>query len=548
MLAHPVRWTLGLAALGTAAACYPACYSGGPLERPTIGEVVPSARRLRRLSSREYDNVVRDLLGDASHPARAFVLDAFQNGYDNGSAGLAVQSDQVVDYQTAAEVLAAAVAKNDMARLIGGCDLLTQGEPACVEAFLTTVAARAFRRPLTTTERERLRDVYETEAVATGFERGVQTMLEVVLQSPEFLYREELGALDAVAKAGATVRMTDYELASELSFLLTGSIPDDELWAAAESGRLATTEDLRREATRLLQTNGAKDTLRAFLHEWLGTDRLPTLTKESAFYPTFGTAMAAAMSTELDRFYDDALFADSGSLRQLFTSNQASVDDTLAKLYGLPPVGPTFQPVTLDAKLRKGVLSRAGFLAVHASTDSSGPIARGVFVLQTIMCSPPPQPPANVPPVVPATDPLARGLTTRERFDRHASEALCASCHNRIDGVGFGFEQFDGIGAYRTRENGKPVDSSGTVIDTGEIDGAYDGVGGLAIKLAGSRVLAHCFVTQAYRYAMGQIERRASDLQTLDASFSNDAKLTDVLLAIVTSPAFVNRTFESPLP
>ena len=541
------KWMLGAVAALVALSCY----SGGPTESapaPRSASLTASTRRLRRLSSREYDNVVRDLLRDATKPSKTFLVDSYQNGYDNGSAGLAVQSDQVALYQQAAEALAATAVTGDVSLLLGGCDVAARGDAACVDAFLTTTAARAFRRPLTVTEADRLRAAFKAGVYSPGgFVRGVQTMLEVILQSPQFLYREELGAANAAPAPGATVELTDYEVASELSFLLTGSIPDLALWTAVADGRFTSVGDRRREASRLLETPGAKDALRAFMHQWLATDRLPTLTKDAHFYPTFAPAMAMSMSSELDLFYDDVLFSGVGSLGVLFTSNRSFADDALATLYGLPSTGSGMHPVTLDPTLRKGIMTRAGFLAVHSATDSSGPVARGVFVLDRIMCLPPPQPPANVPPVVPADDPGVKNVTTRERFAKHAT-GFCAGCHDQIDGVGFGFEQFDGIGAFRTTENGQPVDSSGTVVGASGIAGAYNGVAELSAKLAQSRVLADCFVKQAYRYAMGSIEPPTDDLGALSKGFDANARLTDILLAIVSSPLFVERTFESQNP
>jgi hypothetical protein len=202
----------------------------------------------------------------------------------------------------------------------------------------------------------------------------------------------------------------------------------------------------------------------------------------------------------------------------------------------------------LDPKIRSGVLSRAGYLAVHADVDSSGPVSRGVFVMQSILCAPPPPPPANVPPVVAAGDPSLQTLTTRQRFSKHAKTPACAGCHDAIDGIGFGFEQFDGIGAYRATEHGNAVDSSGTILGTGEIDGPFTGVAELATKLAGSRHLIDCFARQAYRYAMGQVEGPDDPLDALTAGFSSDARMTDVLLAIVSNPIFAARTFEATGP
>lgn len=521
------------------------CYTGGPLDPPSRdAPSLLSQRRLRRLSNREYDNVVRDLLGNATRPARTFIVDAYPNGYDNGSAGLAVQSDQVVAYQAAAETIAASVVADEPWRVLGGCDPNDRGEDACVDAFVTTFAARAYRRPLTPTEAQLLRDVHRAEAQLGGFARGLSAMIEVVLQSPQFLYREELGPPDARPSPGASVRLTDYEIASELSFLLTGSIPDDALWSAVAAGRFTTDADRAREAMRLLDTPGAREALRAFLHEWLGTDRVATLTKDSRFYPAFDAQTAASMAGELDRFYDDVLASDAPSLRRLFTSERAFVDETLAKLYGVDVTGPTFVSVALDPALRQGVMTRAGFLAAHADTDGSGPIARGVFVLDAILCAPPSPPPPNVPPAASARDDKSKTMTTRQRFARHVSSSFCASCHDRIDGVGFGFEQFDGVGAFRATENGLPVDTSGNVIGTGEMDGAYVGVSALSTKIAGSRALADCYVKQAYRYAMGQIEPAGAPLRSIDVAFTTDARLTDVLLAIVQNPIFVTRTYE----
>lgn len=509
------------------------------------GVLSTPTRRVRRLSSREYNNVVRDLLGDTSQPASRFVIDAYQNGYDNGSVGLAVQSDQVLDYQSAAEALAETAVKKNLARLLGGCDPKSQGAAACRDAFIAKFAPRAYRRPLTTDEAQQLRELYASEVGAPDpFERGVQTMLEVLLQSPQFLYREELGAREAVGAAGAPIQLTEYEVASELSFLLTGSLPDDELWAAVTSGRLQTADDVLREALRLRQKPEAKAALRAFLHKWLATDRVAALSKDAGFYPTWSQALAGSMASELDQFYDDALWSGAGSLRRLFTSDQSFVDAGLGALYGVSVPGPGFQRVSLDPTLRKGVLTRAGFLSVHAATDSSGPVSRGVFLLHALLCLPPPQPPPNVPPAIPAADPSAKDLTTRQRFEKHVSDPACAGCHRIIDGVGFGFEQFDGIGAHRTMEKGKPVDTSGTLIGTGEIDGSYTGVSELAERLAGSKRLADCFVRQTYRYALGQIEPDGDDVRLLVPDFTSEAQLTDALIAVVKSPVFATRRFE----
>jgi hypothetical protein len=496
--------------------------------------------------------VVADLLGDTTHPANAFISDVYPNGYDNGSAGLAVQSDQAVAYEEAAEALAATAVTTHMGTLIGTCDPAAQGDATCFQAFLTGFAPRAYRRPLTPTEQQRLSDVFSVGEAAGGFSIGLRTALETVLQSPEFLYREELGPLGAAADAGPqTVALTDYEMASELSFLLTGSMPDNELWTAVSSGTLHTTNDYLREAERLLASPRARGALRSFLHEWMATDRLGTLTKMSFVYPTFNLAMGASMSQELDQFYDDVLWTRGATLRALLTSNQGFVDQTLATLYGfsvakLPATG--FTSALLDPTLRAGILTRAGYLAVHAASDSSGPIARGVFLMQAILCTAPPPPPPNVPPAPKTDDPRVAGFTTRQRFALHASVPACATCHTIIDGFGFGFEEFDGLGAYRTMDNGQAVDTTGTILGTGDIDGPFSGVTDLEQKLLHSQRPLDCFTKQAYRFAMGQVENPTDDLTRLSAGFSVDAPMTAVLVTLVTDPVFATRAFETSGP
>lgn len=518
---------------------------------------VPSSgltRRVRRLSNREYDNVVRDLLGDTTQPSRAFLIaDSFPNGYDNGSDGLAVQSDQVLDYQLAAESLAAAAVKDHLPALLNGCEPTASGDDACLKAFLAYLPPRAFRRPLTDSELGRLRTVYSVGAGAGGLADGVQLVVEVLLQSPQLLYREELGAPDAVADASGRVTLTPYEVASQLSFLITGSMPDDQLFMAATGGQLAGPDDYRREALRLLATPAGADSTRRFLHQWLGTDRLGDVVKDRAIYPAFQAdpsnglpTAAASMTTELDRDFAALLTDGPGSLRDLFSSHQSYVDARLAAVYGVdPPEATGFGAVTLDPDVRRGILTRLGYLTVHADQDSSGPIARGVFLMSNLLCLDVPGRPATVPSAPSVHDADSAGQTTRQRFTQHLSDDGCRGCHKLIDGFGFGFESFDGIGAYRTTENGSPVDATGSILGSVDADGSFQGVADLEDHLLRSSQFIDCFVRQTYRFAMGQVESTGSDdvaaLSALAQGFSVDSRLTDPLLSLVAAPAFTSR-------
>jgi hypothetical protein len=516
-----------------------------PASTEDAGTLAPTGRALRRLSQREYDNVVRDLLGDTSQPASSFGAEVYVNGFDNGSDGLTVQGTDVIDFQEAAEALAAQAVQSKMSALIGSCNPAS-GEMPCVDALLSGFVKRAYRRPPTASEAARLRTVFTEGAADGGFTAGIQLTVEAVLQSPAFLYRAELGAADPSLPKNV-VRLTDYEVATELSFLITGSMPDEALFMAAESGTLKTADELRRQALRLMATPAARPALRNFVHEWLGTDQVSSLYKDPAVYPSFSPAVAASMASELDAYLDDVLWTGPGSLRELFSSSRSFVDPTLASLYGVAPgSGTGFESTTLDPLTRRGVMTRAGFLAAHADADSSGPVPRGVFVLAAIVCAAPQPPPPNVPAPPPPSAAAQMHETTRQRFDQHLTESFCRGCHAQIDGVGFGFEQFDGVGVYRTTENGSPVDTSGVLRGT-DIDGPFLGVTALSAKLMTSPQVLGCFIKHVYRFAMGQEETGDSSrmLAALGGGFSADSRVTDVLSALVADPGFVLRTTEN---
>jgi hypothetical protein len=527
--------------------------SGGTTP-PGMGGAVIS-RALRRLSIREYDNAVRDLLGDTTQPAAQFGIEVYPNGFDNGSDGLTVNDTTALSFQQAAEALAATAVTSQMPKLIGSCDPTINAQ-TCVTAFLQTFVTKAYRRPPTATEGDRLGALYTAGSTATGaisgFKGGIQLMLEGVLQSPAFLYREELGAPDPTLPTGV-VRLTPFEVASELSFLLTGSTPDDELLAAASGGTLKTASDLQREAARLLMLDSRKPAFQAFMNHWMATTEVTSVSKDMTIYPQFTPALATSMVNELNGYFDQVLWAGTGSLREFLTSTQSVVDSALAtQIYKIPaPTGVGPQLVSLDAQLRQGIMTRAGFLTAHSDDDSSGPVPRGVFVMQNLLCAPPPPPPANVPPAPPAATTAMMHQTTRQALGAHLNEPFCSSCHTEIDGIGFGFEEFDGLGIFRTTESGQPIDDSGSIAVGSDVDGTFTGASALEAKLVGSKQVIDCFARQVYRYAMGQVEGDDNTplgtatnavLASMQSGFTADTHITDAFLAIVADPSFVLRT------
>jgi hypothetical protein len=510
---------------------------GAPPTPGAAGPESPPVRRVRRLSSREYNNVVRDLLGDTTRPADGFLIESHPHGFDNGPEALGVQIEQAAAFQKAAEALAASAVAGDLGGLLDGCDVAARGAPACRAAFLAGFPRRAFRRPLTEPEAERVAAVFDAGAASEGFAGGVQLAVELLLQSPQFLYREELGPI--ADPAAPTVRLGPFEIASQLSFLLTGTMPDPALFRAAENGELETADQVRAQALRLLSTERARETMRALIFQWLAVDHLDALSKNPTVYPSFTPALAAAMQRDLEAVVDWKLWGSEGSLAGLFTATAAFVDRPLARLYGLESATPP-GPVNLDPATRAGLLTRAAFLAAHAAPDGGGPVARGVFVISNLLCREIPQPPpdaVNAQPVGPE-GPL--DLTSRPGVAVHSSDPRCRTCHAAIDGIGFGFEEFDGIGAHRTHyRDGKPVDSSGELLGT-DVDGPFTGVAELSARLAASEVVRECFARQLYRFGMGAIEP-ASFGGARGYELGMGTRITDALVNLVGRETFFVR-------
>jgi uncharacterized protein DUF1588/uncharacterized protein DUF1592/uncharacterized protein DUF1595/uncharacterized protein DUF1585 len=507
------------------------CYSGGPtgLAPPAPAADAPlaaSSTRLRRLSIRELGNAYAVLTGETV-TASDFLPEHTATGFDNGPELAVVQTDQAARFEAVAWQVAEAVTERREPKVFGGC------VDACEGAVLDEFAPRAYRRPLTDAERARLAGLYDSVAAQATPDDGLAALVAAIFQSPGFLYREEVGA----PVAPGVVRLTGYEIASELSFFLTGNPPDDALLAAAARGDLDAGDARRSEGARLLATPEARLELRTFLRQWMALDDLAETTKIAPNPLT--PAVIGAMNDDVDFFLDHVLWESSGSLDELFTSSEGLVGATLAPFYGVHAADPP-APVLLDPAIRRGILTRLGWLSVHSNPDSSGPIARGVFVLGSLLCQPPPPPPPGISRVPPNT---AATHTTREQFEAHVENPSCQVCHKAIDGIGFGFEEFDSTGQYRTTQGGEEVDSSGELDETHGGDGPFVGAAQLSAHLLESEDFRSCFVKQVYRFMMGAPEDATTlpDLMATASSYGIDDRLQWFILELVASDAFVTR-------
>jgi hypothetical protein len=517
--------------------------SGGSGSQPLSCEqgIVPGPAPLRPLTRFQYDNIVRDLLGDGTAPAQAFPPENEVDGYRTYAAANKANPLLVESYLTVAEAVAARAVGSRLAELAPCED--EADATACVGQLLDTFGARAFRRPLTDEEKQPLVELFQSGS-AKGYARGVELVVQAILQSPQFLYRVD--SLRAPTPETGAIALGGYELAGRLAFTLWGSVPDQALLDAAKDGQLLTAADVEREARRLLQDSRAHQIVRDFGEQWLGLSRLNGLARDGTDLDV--NVLNDSLRESLDQYLDATYFADKGSFEQLFTSQQVFLNDALAPLYGGSATGSAFEGQALPDP-RSGLLTQPALLTLLSHSDQTAPVIRGVFVRERFLCLTVPPPPADLNAVPPDPDPNA---TTRERFRQHTEQAACSGCHQLIDGVGFGFERYDQLGRYRDTENGLPVDDSGQIIATGEagLEGSYKGLLELAERLSKSDMARNCLATNWYRYSYGRQEQAAdscsiAQVQTRFANSGGDLK--ELLVALTQTDSFLYRpALEAP--
>ena len=479
--------------------------------------VVESREPVRRLSAFEYTRAVSDLVGveidEAGLPPSSVTTVFATEDAALGSSAL------LVDGQFDATVV---VAQAVLARLQAGESAAFMGcaaiDSACVDTWIAGFGKRAYRRPLAEGERARIRGLYDEVAAVDGVEVAVSATVQALLLSPRFGFHVEEQTADGTPD--------DYAIASRISFFLWASMPDDELLAAADRGALADSTERAAQAQRLLADPRAAARVARAYRELLGLDVITTI---EPLDPRWSEALREELGAETDRFVAATFFEHEGTLAGLFTSRWVDAGPELRALYGL---GAAPGEAELPPE-RAGLLTRAAFLASTSRGASPSPILRGLAVLDRVMCTAPAPPPASVP-QAPAAE---GGVTNRDRFEQHTADAACASCHQQIDPIGFAFEGFDAIGAYRTVDNGQPIDASGAVLGT-DVVGAAE----LSAVLAHSDVVASCAVTQWLRSTLGHPlrEGEACARDQLAAEFvAGGGDIQDLLVDVAASPLFV---------
>jgi hypothetical protein len=511
-----------------------------PLQLP---DGVPTSGRVSRLSYEEYDRALKELLHLPVEESLNFPAEQSSLGAYVGYADLRVGERLFTEFQRSAAALAERVVGSPEAyAAVVGCDPTAAG---CRDQFVDGFGLRAFRRPLTSAEQARYRAIFErgAELVASGdaFRDGVQLVLEAMLQSPKLLYRIETG--DGTSDAlGA--RLSGFEVAARLSFMLAGGTPDAELLAAARDGALSTPEGIAAQARRLVATPAFEERALAFHERWMQLDELGSLAKDTTAFPNFSPELVSSMRSEAVRFVKAVTLEGSGTVSALLSSRFGFVDQRLAALYGLPGSFGS-ELVRVDhapESARLGLFTQAAFLAGHNSSSSgTSPILRGVFLLRRVACSNIPDPPAGAQMQEPTTDPATEILTTRDYVTWKTSLPACAGCHHGlINPAGFAFEQFDGLGQWRDNDRGAPIDTSGT-LRLATKDLAFRDASELLEALSQEPQVQVCYAKNWLQFAYGRREEQA-DLRTLGLATqklqTGSFSIRDLAVALTERPAF----------
>src|SRR6478735_3837414 len=351
-------------------------------------------------------------------------------------------------------------------------------ESACADRILTTLLRRAYRRNVTADDLRRVRSFYDAGRAERDFDLGVQRALERVLVSPQFLFRIEQEPTGVAP--GSVYRVSDFELASRLSFFLWSSVPDDELLDAAAAGTLRQPDVLRRQVNRMLHDPRSRSLVTNFAAQWLFLRDVEAKEPDVYVFREFDEGVRAAFVRETDLFLDSIL-RENRSVLDLLTADYTFLNEPLAKHYGIPNVtGSHFRRVTLPTgSPRRGLLGQGSILSVTSYSTRTSAVLRGKYVLENLLASPPPPPPPNVPSL--STERSGQPLSMKEAMQLHRASPACASCHAKMDPIGFALENFDALGRWRADENGRPIEVSTALPDGTKVDGV-DGVRQLVLR------------------------------------------------------------------
>jgi len=436
-------------------------------------------------------------------------------------------------YEQAAEDLTVEALTTGVRDAIVFCD---PNVSSCRDDIFRELASRAWRRPTTDAEIIRLQQLVDVALnEGQGMEEGLELAIRGILLSPHFIYRPEL---EDDPSSTEPHLLNDYELASRLSYFLWSSMPDDALFDAATSGRLRDEAGLRDEVDRMLSDPKAQALVDNFAGQWLRIRSLDDHVPDYATFPDWDDSLKSSMSQETKMFFGDFLRGDV-PMDELLMTDFTYLNDRLAAHYGLPfDLGPELERVSLEpTDSRFGLLTLGSLLTVTSTPTRTSPVKRGVWILEQLLCSEPPPPPPGVEGL--PQDGMSGG-TLRDQLEQHRADPTCASCHNLMDPLGLGLEQYDAIGAYRTEDQGFPIDAGGELVDGQTFADGRE----MAALIQGDERFDLCVVEKLFTYALGRPPGSSEHpfLETIaQSSAQSGAQLPEIIKRIVTSEPFRTR-------
>jgi hypothetical protein len=425
-------------------------------------------------------------------------------------------------------------------------EVAADGRREYAREILIRLAGRAFRRPATDQEIARLVRLFETgEGREKNFSEGIHLALQAVLVSPHFLFRVELDPESA--PPGSIRSLNDFELATRLSYFLWSSMPDDELFLAAAVGKLHEPAELTAQARRMLKDAKSRALVDNFAGQWLQLRNLKNFAPDKKLFPDFDEKLRTAMREETERFFA-AVVGEDRSVLDFLDADFTFVNERLAKHYGIADVsGPDFRRVQLGGPQRGGVLTQASVLSVTSNPTRTSPVKRGKWVLENLLGAPPPPPPPGVPELKDSAQGPADG-SLRERMEQHRAKAECAVCHTRMDPIGFGLENYNAIGAWRTHDGAFAIDPSGTLPGGKSFAGPSELKQILKLK---QKQFVQCLAEKLLTYGLGRgLEEydRASVRDIVEASEAENYRFSSLVTAAVRSDPFLKRRTSGEKP
>ena len=497
----------------------------------------PSSPSLRRLTISQYQNIVLDTFGDGLLVPANLEPDVETEGFKSLGAGISSISPVGVErYESASYSIAEQIiAEPDRLAYWFPCDLTVSPSETCIANGINSLGLELWRKPLSEDQQSRLNELYDFISVQTGPLTGVEYILAALLQSPHFLYRTEININSLEEETRSVHTLDAWSLASRLSFFLWNSTPDAELLELAENGELLQDSVLEAQVDRMMSDPKFDNGIRNFFDELLHLYKLDSITKDPLVFTHASPDLYAAAKEETFQTIEYILDNDL-DFRELLTTQTSFVDRRLASLYGIQaPVSDGFAEVYLTKDNgRRGLLTQASMLNLHAHATASSPTLRGVFIRKTLLCQVVPPPPADVDTSIPAATDEAP--TMRERLEQHFEDPSCAGCHKMMDLVGLGLENFDGIGQWRDLENNAPINPSGNIDGSTFVD-AWE----MGSVVSEHPNLGPCLTDHLYSYAVGHRMTEAEEPHQdwlVENLFYNDWSFTSLVRTIALSESF----------